>query len=355
MTATEERLKRNSSSNRHCCRFGLLCIAPFSDKPSIFVDVSITILVSVESWSGIMTGTCGRLLLDSDWSCSWLFLIYPFSIYCLMLWLYPVVICGDAVSLFTTCSGLRSAISCLSANDDTFTLLEMLPRYIWFSYVIDFSRLFSVAISSILTIGVSIINDTSSSSHNCFTLPVSLSIYGWSLTEYVNFVCNTSLQFMFGLPIQVHQCGVSLAVGSPGPPLISCVEQWSSAQSRPIRMSTIGWFAVRGKSIFSRCGHRLLNPFRSITLMFPVTLFVVYAATFILPLPVTLFNSISIGLDSNVLTCPFKTLTVIVSILPLRPSSAATSSLTYVFMLASSSRALTQRTAPISQYDGNGA
>ena len=232
----------------------------------------------------------------------------------------------------------------------------MLPRYIWFSYVIDFSRLFSVDISSILTIGISIINDTSSISHNCFTLPVSLSICGWSLTKYVKFVCNTSLQFMFGLPIQVHPSGVSLAIGSPGPPLISCVEQWSSAQSSPIRMSTIGRFAVQGKSIFSRCGHRLLNPFQSITLMFPVTLFGVYAVTFILTLPVALFNSIPVGLDSNVLTCPFKTLTVTVSILPLRPSSAATSSLTYVFVLASSSKALTfSERLPFFSMTGNDA
>ena len=101
------------------------------------------------------------------------------------------------------------------------------------------------------------------------------------------------------------------------------------------------YFSLRGKSIFSRCGHSLLNPFQPITFMFPVTLLAVYAVTFILTLPGTLFNSISTGIYSKVLTCLFKTLTVTVSSLPLRHSSAATSSLTYVFMLASSSKALT--------------
>ena len=43
--------------------------------------------------------------------------------------------------------------------------------------------------------------------------------------------------------------------------------------------------------------------------MLPVTLFAVYAVIFELTLPVTFSNSASIGLVSNVSTCPFKTFT----------------------------------------------
>ena len=73
--------------------------------------------------------------------------------------------------------------------------------------------------------------------------------------------------------------------------------------------------------------------------MLPVTRFVVKAVILKL-FPHRLSRIHSTGVVSNVSTCPFKTLTFTFCILPCKPSSAATSALTYVLVLASSNRAL---------------
>ena len=90
-----------------------------------------------------------------------------------------------------------------------------------------------------------------------------------------------------------------------------------------------------------RCGHCLVHWLQSNASMLPVTLFAVNAVIFVLKLPFILNSSISMGLVSNVSTCPFKTITVTFSVVPCTPNSAATSALMYVLVLASSSRAFT--------------
>ena len=105
--------------------------------------------------------------------------------------------------------------------------------------------------------------------------------------------------------------------------------------------STIGLDTVRGKSIFLKCGHCLLCLFQSTSGIFPVTLLAVYALIFMLTLLVTLFNSTWTDFVSKVSIWPFKILAVTFSVLPFNPSSATTSALTYVYVLASSSKAFT--------------
>ena len=91
-----------------------------------------------------------------------------------------------------------------------------------------------------------------------------------------------------GYPVQVKPSGVNLAIGSPGRPLTSCIAQWRSAQSIPIRTSTTGLFAVRGKLIFLRWDHRWVHLLHSKTDIVPVTLVAVYAVTLCFTSPVTL-------------------------------------------------------------------
>ena len=75
--------------------------------------------------------------------------------------------------------------------------------------------------------------------------------------------------------------------------------------------------------------------------MSPVTLFAVYAVTFMFTFRSTLSSSKLTGFVSNVSICPFSTFTVTFSVLPCKPSSAPTSAFRYVLVLASSNSALT--------------
>ena len=95
------------------------------------------------------------------------------------------------------------------------------------------------------------------------------------------------------------------------------------------------------KSIFLRYGHFELYSFQCMTVMSPVTLFAVYAVTFMFTFRSTLSSSKLTGFVSNVSICPFSTFTVTFSVLSCKPSSEATTAIRYVLVLASSNSAFT--------------
>ena len=178
-------------------------------------------------------------------------------------------------------------------------------------------------------IGCSFDDGVSSISQNFLRFIFIFSNSVWSCTKNVleNRVCNFGCLFDPGVPIQVHPRGVNRAMGSPGLPLTSSTAWWRSAQSSPMSTSARGRMVVHGKSMFFRWGQFLLYIFQFTASMSPVTWFAVNAVTLVLTLPHKLSSRTSIGLVLNVFICPFNTFTVTYSVLPCRPSSAATSEL----------------------------
>ena len=137
--------------------------------------------------------------------------------------------------------------------------------------------------------------DMSSISQKRFKFIFSCSISARSFIKYVlaKCVCIVVLHVSSdpGFPIQVQPNGVNLAIGSPGLPLTSCIAQWRSAQSRPIRTSTTGLFAILGNLICRRCDQRLVYSVQSKAFIDPTTLVAVYAATPSFTSPVKLSSS----------------------------------------------------------------
>ena len=66
--ATGKRLNRKSTSNGSRCSFGPWWITSFRDMSSHVAEASKTILVLVVSFSGLITGNCGKYHFDVDCS-----------------------------------------------------------------------------------------------------------------------------------------------------------------------------------------------------------------------------------------------------------------------------------------------
>ena len=109
--ATGNHRKHSSLSETSHCGFGPWCTAPFSGTSSPIADASVTVLVSAESLSGLITGTCGRFPFDSDCICSSTFLIDPLLPYCLVVRLSPLAIFGKVVRPSSAHFCLHYAIS----------------------------------------------------------------------------------------------------------------------------------------------------------------------------------------------------------------------------------------------------
>ena len=133
------------------------------------------------------------------------------------------------------------------------------------------------------------------------------------------------------LPILVQPNGARWAKRSSGSPLISCNAQCNYVYSNPIKISTTGLSPILGNGL---CLRRLFFfGLQSITLMFPVTRFTVYAFILTLALPSNDSNSIWTGIVYSASLCPFKTFTESCSTGPFNHR--------HVLVLASSKSALT--------------